>query len=406
MWSNNHRVLVVCVALVLVAGAAWGGPSLVEGFSLSQEIGSCERSFTSDAEKINCWLQIVFDRLRSEGLVSAYRAFSYLYETRPIFGASGCHQHAHKVGDTAYYELFVAGGLTLEEMNFPQETTSCGYGFFHGFVEHLIQDHPDGAYVTKTCEYLRERYSESMRDIGIICYHASGHGFTISKADTLTKSEWGNMYALVEEPLLSCESLPDISSREIEDCREGVFNVISDWMVLEDLGLSFDYEEPFKLCNTLLERWKHACYYELGMKLEPVIGDEPTEAEKFVRNIGDTDLRETVFGVMIAGMMQRQAPLNGYEEVLGGCLNVVDATLMHICVRSLVNGMMEHGSPGKEYEKILPLCAFPSLKEREVESVCYEALARRLSRFYVPEKKEFICARFPEAYADFCRETP
>src|SRR3989344_6368344 len=194
---SSNKIIIGSLILCLVFGAAWafGAFALVP---VANAARTCDTFFASDGEKVDCWLQLVFERLRSEGIAEAYDTFEYIYDSYPLFGATGCHQHAHKVGDTAYYELFVARGLDVTDMFFPQETTSCGYGFFHGFIEHLIQDHPDPAYVTKTCEYLREKYTHSMRDIGTICYHASGHGFTIAKADTLEKYEWGSVRELVD----------------------------------------------------------------------------------------------------------------------------------------------------------------------------------------------------------------
>ncbi len=392
------------VALTVVSAFFWG-PTLAERVSVGKASAACEANEKSDAEKVDCWLQIVFQHLRKDGILSAYRAFGYLYETYPVFGATGCHSHAHKVGETAYFELSVARGIGIEQMDFPQETTSCGYGFFHGFIEHYIQDRPQSALVTETCEYLRGRLSGTMRDIGTICYHASGHGFTQAKAGALKKSELGNLYATVDGPLNSCETLSKASDKEIEDCREGVFNVISDWMSTKDFGFFFDYERPFFGCDLLPQRWHYACYYEFGQKLQPITGDKPLEAAKLASSIPNKKLREMTFGVMVAGMMQRQAPLDGHRAVLTECEKITDEGFFRICVRSLVNGMMEHGNPGKEYEKILPLCEGRELVARGGTKICYETLARRLSRFYPPAKKAQICAEFPKNEKDFCEKT-
>ena len=408
MWFNKNKKyigVVIFLILFIFSLISWG-PSIAEGISIRNASTACDISKTNESEKLDCWLQIVFEHLRDGGIAEAFRVFDHLYETYPIFGASGCHQHAHKVGDTAYYELFIARGVLLEDMNFPQSATSCGYGFFHGFIEHLIQDHPETEYVKKTCEYLRGRHSNTMGDIATICYHASGHGFIQGEADTLQKKDWGNYYKIVSSPLLRCEGLPDVTEREMEDCREGVFNVVVDWMISKDFGLSYDYNRPFVRCDELKYSWQYPCYYEFGMKLEPVIGDEPLNAEVFVRSIPDKILREMSFGVMIAGMMQRQAPLNTYQDVIDGCVKVSDSKLFKVCIRSSVNGMMEHGSPGKEYIKILPICKEASLMKREGTKICYETLARRLSRFYPPEKKDEICGEFPDAYRSFCNTTP
>lgn len=392
------------VVMGIVASAAictfWFAPSVAQGFGAAREAAQCDEK-PNDTERVECWMQMVAQELRSEGMVPAYKIFSYLYEKYPTFGATGCHQHAHKIGDVAYYEVYVAQGKTLKDMEFPQETTSCGYGFFHGFIEHLIQDHPDQAYVVETCEYLRGRLSGTMRDIGTICYHASGHGFMQSQADSLAPEQLGNALLLVRKPLESCDTLP-ANAKEIQDCREGVFNVLADWQIVQNFGLSFDFQKPFQLCEKIESKWRKACYYELGMKLEPIIGDSPIKAAQYVMQINDKDIRIMTFGVMVAGMMQRRAPLDEFDLIIQECIRVSDRDLFEHCVVSSANGMMEHGSPGYEYKKVLSLCASAGLEDRNGTQLCYNALARRLSRFYTPAKKMLICGEFPHEYRAAC----
>lgn len=399
MWHSKRIILIITLSLLAIAVFPWMFGAVRQAL-VERNATACDISNGTESEKLDCWLQLIFSEMKRGGVASAFAAFGHIYDTYPMFGASGCHQHAHKVGDTAYYEFFVAKGLTLEEMDFPQETTTCGYGFFHGFVEHLIQDNPDPAFVAETCEYLRSRLSHDMRDIGTICYHASGHGFTVAKADVLKKSEWGNMRAMIEMPLARCEGLPT-NEKEVEDCREGVFNVISDWMTMNNLGLEFNFEDPFSSCNQLPARWHYACYYEFGMKLEPVTGDSPIRAAEYVQSIRDFTLREMTFGVMVAGMMQRDAPLGSYLETFKECTSMPDE-LFKMCITSSANGMMEHGSPGKEYMDVMRACAEPILSPREGTRLCFETLALRLSRFYTQEEKARICEEFPQLYKDSC----
>lgn len=395
-----RNILAGSFALIVLWAAAWSYYG--ERGVLMRESRACDTA-SSDLEKVDCWLALIIARVRTDGIERGYTAFRYVYNTYPVFGATGCHQHAHRVGDAAYYELFVARGLAVPEMEFPQETVSCGYGFYHGFIEHLIQDRPDPAFVAETCEYLRGRYSGTMRDIGTICYHASGHGFTMAKADTLRKSEWGSVDMLIQEPLAHCERL-DLSEEEIEDCREGVFNVISDWAVLNNFGLVYDFDDPFGVCRRQPERWRYPCYYEIGMKLEPVLGDDPVAAATYVQDIEEPVLRQVTYGVIVAGMMQRAAPEGRAGEILEGCLAVDDATLRKQCVHSMTNGIMEHGSPGSEYKTAAPLCERLMERGDGLGVFCFETLGRRLKRFYPPEKVDGICVTFPEEARPVCGE--
>lgn len=407
MLSNKIRVYAggTILVLVLLIGAVLG-PRIVEGISNRTAAEQCAQSYKGDNAEVDCWAQIALSYMRNGDILAAYRAFDYLYGAYPGFAAWGCHVNAHRLGDTAYYQFFVTRGLELDQMDFPQQTTSCGYGFYHGFLEHLIQDHPQADYVIKTCEYLRGRLQNDMRDIARVCYHASGHGFIQEVADTLKKSDWGNIAKMVSGPLSKCEALPNRTELEIEECREGVFNVLSNWMVEKDFGLTFDYEDPFRSCDALSARWQRACYTEFGQKLQPIVGDNILAAEKYAGSIRDMELRHITFGVVVAGMMQRLAPLDQYQTVFTDCTLVKDEDLFHFCLVSATNGMMEHGDPGNEYRKILPMCSLPELTARNGTATCLHTLARRLSRFYTPEKKIEICTLFPEAYKTSCKDAP
>ena len=179
--------------------------------------------------------------------------------------------------------------------------------------------------------------------------------------------------------------------------------MLADWQVIQAFGLTFDFQNPFDLCEKVDSKWRKACYYELGMKLEPVIGDSPQKAAEYVMDIQDRDIRTMTFGVMVAGMMQRRAPLDEFDVIIQECMQISDLDLFEHCVVSSANGMMEHGSPGQEYKKVVSLCATEGLENRSGTRLCYTALARRLSRFYTQDKKMSICEEFPQEYRETCK---
>lgn len=254
--SARRTYIFVFALLLCVIAVFWIRSEFSARATMMRAATACDVKGADGPEKIDCWLELATAFVRKGDISGAFSVFSYLYNTYPYFGASGCHLHAHRLGDAAYYEYYVVQDKSLADMELPQETTSCGYGFFHGFIEHLIQDRPDPAFVTKTCEYLRGRLSPTMRDIATICYHASGHGFIQSIGDSLAKRNWGNISDMVTLPLTNCEKLRSAGDGGIEDCREGIFNVLSDWMSVENFGLKFDFVHPFKVCDALTPRWQ------------------------------------------------------------------------------------------------------------------------------------------------------
>lgn len=399
---KNRNVLLAVAACTLLAGAASVvyAPRVFAAYEEQRAVSKCG-DLAQENLQVDCWMKIVLDTLKSKGIPDTYKVFARIYDAYPQFGATGCHVHAHRIGDTAYYTFMVDQGKTLDEIDFPVETTTCGYGFWHGFIEHLVQDHPKPEFVTETCEYLRGRLTATMRDIGTICYHASGHGFAVAQADHMKPGQYGNMIALATPALEACEKLSTASETEKEDCREGIFNVTSDWASTQNFGLAINYEHPFWECDRLSKRWRYACYYEYGMKLRPITGEDPLRAEKLAFGIRDADLREMAFGVMVAGMMQELAPEGRYKEAAVGCSQVGDE-LFHMCIQSALSGLMEHGSPQNEYVEALKFCKDPALVERNGGTQCFEALQFRLRRFYSKEKKDEICKEFPSDLVRAC----
>lgn len=406
---QNYKITVAGIALVLLgAGLFVGidGPAVVaeriSRFAYEQSAAVCQTSHTNASERVQCWLNIVQAELQDQGIDRAYRIFTHIYDTYPDFGSTGCHKHAHTLGDTAYYEIYVARGETLQEHVFPPETKACGHGFFHGFIEHLVQDNPDKAFVVETCTYLKDRYGAEMPDLENICYHASGHGYMQAVGDSVPEESWGNITKLVKSPLAACSSFTDATARQREECREGVFNVISDWMIVKNFGLSFDENNALAPCNRLPRIDQRACYFEFGMKLATVIKDEPERAAAYVENIPKKEYRLLTFGVMIAGMMERKAPLDTYNEVFSACAKLTD-TYFEPCIVSSVHGMFAHGSPGTEHEKALAACRNPALEARDGQVICYRDVSRRIVRTMPYDLRMRVCEEFPEPHVASCK---
>lgn len=412
MYLKNRKLLGVGIAVVLasILGVflciVFDVPGMVEErvrqFVYERSAAECTESKQDTDGRIQCWLNIVQAELKDVGIEGAYRIFVHLYDTYPEFGSSGCHGHAHTIGDTAYYEIYVARGQSLLEYSFPPATKSCGYGFFHGFLEHLMQDHPETEFAVQTCSYLRDRYGAEMSQLENICYHASGHGYMQGEADHISKDAWGDMTRLVRRPLILCSKFSDATPRQREECREGVFNVVSDWMISGNFGLSFDTKNAVQLCDALPQLDQRACYYEFAMKLSPLIQDDPVKAAAYSETLRRKDLRILAFSVMVAGMMQRAGPLDTYSDVFSGCSTLSD-TYFETCIRSSVGGMLAHGSPGTEHHKVLIACENADLVDRDGRAHCYSELSRQLLRSYSGEERTRICDRYPEEFISLCK---
>lgn len=368
---------------------------------VEMHISSCAQM--QDNLQVECVFEMIEEYVRKGDMEGTMYVFSRAYERLYFFASTGCHRYAHRVGDVVYYEGYLVT-KDIAKMEFPQETTACGYGFFHGFLEHLVQDRPSPPFVTEVCEHLHERLGSTMGDVRLICYHGSGHGFTLAQAENVSRQEWGDMRRFVDAPIEQCESLERATESEVEECRQGVFNVIVDWMEQKQYGFAYNTERPFEPCDELPAGYIHACYYEMAQKLDSVSGRDPVLLAQIARTARTEELAHVAFGVGIAGVIQQTiANDQGYERTLDGCTALND-TFLQMCMESVVNGLFEHGSPQKEYEKALEFCAETRVKEHRAEATCYKAIANRLSRFYDEATMASICREFPRDLQAVCSE--
>ena len=373
-----------------------------QAFNYAHALGDCE-SVLEEIEQIDCIQEKIEEEMQRNGVGAAMNLFTHAYNTFPSFVAIGCHTQAHRVGDYLYYSYF-RGNKDIDDLDFPQSTTACGYGMFHGFLEHLIQDNPDPQFVTNVCTNLVDRLGHRMNDIQVICYHGSGHGFTLAHAEKMPKSEWGNAEAFTLEPSSKCDELSKARPSDIEECKEGVYNVLVNWMKLQEYGFTYNKEDPFAICNrpAIAATAKEACYYEMAQKLDGLTDRDARKLADIVNRIDDRYLRLLSFRVGIAGIIQNVIlDENGYQDVLSSCMEL-SIDFHEPCVRSVVNGLYEHGSPGKEYEKALLACEEEPVIENNLRSQCYKAVSDRLPRFYAKNKISSICTEFPKEFRENC----
>lgn len=367
------------------------------------DIKLAECGLTHSSEQIECVFKVIESEMQRAGISAAMRIFSRAYNSYYSFASTGCHKYAHRMGDIAYFREYL-GKKDLGEMDFPQETTACGYGFYHGFLEHVTQDNPSPEFVTETCAYLTNRLGITMGSIRGICYHGSGHGFMLAHVEKLSPSAWGDAWAFVGEPLSQCDMLPNAKGEDKSQCRQGVFNMLVEWMSIKQYSFSYDTENPFSTCQTMPERYWHDCYYETSQKLDNLSGRDPVRIAEIVRSAPTEDIRLLSFAIGVSGIIQQTiADGKGYEQTLERCV-VLEDSLLTTCIRSILHGLFEHGAPQEEYKKAFEFCKDPRLETHGQTKSCYWHMADSFVRFYQPEKGLQLCAAFPQIYADLCTQ--
>lgn len=398
----TNKTFLVVSALILVIGWFY----YTDNISVSQnqidyvtELKSCD-VFELQDQKLDCWYGVIKKVHNQEGTGRAFVVFDYLYENEPMFVETGCHLHSHRVGDFTYYDNYVKT-RDLDSIEFPDGSQVCGYGFYHGFFEHLIQDEPNAEYVDNLCNYFDERLSDIMPAIRITCYHGSGHGFALAEVDEGDLSNWGNYNGIIAEPLRLCEEL-QADEGEKEECRQGVFNVLVLWMEIGEYGLTYDWDYPFTLCETQEEINKQACYYEMGQKMDTVSNFDIEKAMEVLNRVPDKQFIPMLLENSIGGFLQTTLVNNAEFDYMEKCVTF-EGELERECIKGIVSGLFEHGDPGDEYKKVIAVCTQDYLEESH-KNICFTELETRFAKFYSNAEREVVCDDQPnrEDLGVFC----
>lgn len=396
---KHYRVLALGFLLLVVGGAIIFFQ--FRGTPYQKHADACAAAFAQPEEQIGCWYRVIEDAITHDSIDTGMNVFSYVYETYTPFIETGCHRHAHKVGDIVYYGQYLANP-DIDAIDFPQSTTACGYGFYHGFLEHLIQDNPRSEFVTEVCTKLGNKYGAAMGDIQLTCYHGAGHGFMLAEIEKQDRKYWGNIPVFSKRPIELCNGLPDAREGDREECRQGIFNVIMEWGEVQNYGFSYDKNDPLAICRGLPESWLHACYYEAAQKFDGAARKNLEDAW----NIAQKESSEhalMILNVAVAGVVQQTIAAGEHEAFGKGCMTLPQEPKKG-CIESIVNGLYEHGAPMEEYKKALAFCELEYIQRDESASAaCSHAFVQRLERFYTPERiVGEVCPRLEGVVREKC----
>ena len=389
MWWKNKLTLVGFVAGLIAVGVFSGVFSSPQSdIGLSVYAQECNDSTDSHASRIDCWMLLIENEFSNTGTAGAFDVFTYIYQNYESFANSGCHKHAHRVGDLAfYYDYLTHEDLTKVE--FPKGATACGYGFYHGFVEHLVQNTPSPQYVDEICPLLKETISNEAPGISQTCFHGAGHGFLLAQSDQLTDPKDWTIDNFITEPLLKCDGLLLASDFERKECYQGVFTVLTEWMADEEYGLTYNKIEPYAHCDRVANsEYQEGCYAEVSQKFDSVSEFSMTKMRKLLESGATQDFYNKTLWIALSGFMQNDPDTDGID-FFKECSEVF-FDRSDTCIDVVVGGVIEHGPSGNQYQYVNAFCELDLLTEKEQE-YCNRSFAQKLPRYETEEDIKLLC---------------
>lgn len=349
--------------------------------------------YCNSNDKVNeekCFDLQIRQAVDTEGLESAYKLFSKLYEEGKA--PAGCHWTAHLIGEAAY-EKYKKG----KDIPIDKATSYCGYAYYHGFLEKLLRDNPDPSYAKKFCEDVSQKFSQDPQAADN-CYHGIGHGFTEEPPD---KKVWGDADAMLKPGLKVCEYLFGNTEIKWEICATGVYTVVTKFIRESKYGFNFfDEKDPFAFCRTQPKRYHRACFGEFAAKLDSITNWDIGKVKIFADEIDDLPLAQIVVRTAVGAMMQRDIVKNEHNNYVLGCRKY-DENLKKSCLEGIIWGFLLHGEPEKEYVSILKFCKSTLLNKSE-QDFCFQQALKHFQRIYTKEKIKKICQGIAKRYKDDC----
>ncbi len=335
--------------------------------------------------KQQCWDDVLEQTVTTKGLDEAFRVFGQLYDAEPDV-PKACHGWAHILGKAAFDLYSEQKDLILKK-----ETEYCGYGFFHGFIERLLQTTGDIAQVKQFCEYAAAQLKESAAGAYANCLHGIGHG-SVSVDD---EALWGNFQAMIDPGLHTCDA-GFSGATDLRNCRDGAFNAMQQYEYRGEYGLTFNRTDPFNHCRVQKEDYKPSCYFEYAGLLAELTNRDFAEAANLIQpEKVSTQVRTVYISKLAADFMQDDLVKSSQEKNVRDC-RAVAADMRDSCFQGVVIGFVAHGEPEKEHVKGLDFCRQPYLHPQE-RDVCYQTiLGQTVSR------ASDVCATVPEKYRIYC----
>ncbi len=340
----------------------------------------------SYSQKQLCWYNQIKSSVKSGGVSKALSLFKDLYNKESSF-SQGCHDAMHLIGDEAYREH-----LKGNKFDFTVETTYCGYGFYHGFIEAMLYTKGDYEEVTKFCEDTKTNLKTDIESPNAIysCYHGIGH----STFDAHDPSSWGSEEKMVTPAIKTCERITSgFSEEKTKQCITGVFNALG---IAYSSGLykfKLNMKDPVWYCRPLKENYKKACFIEVSMAyVNSQLGGYDfkfSEGANFIAGLKDPVGEEAAMFALSSEFSRLHLSDFTNSRLLGNC-ETVKSGLFDSCLQGVELALLNWGKPGEEYKRALLLCSDQKLNSKNKEK-CLTYIFNNLPSLYSKNKRTEIC---------------
>lgn len=340
-----------------------------------------------------CFDEKIRRTVQEKGVEAAYKVFTDLISQGKELPRN-CHWTAHRIGEVAFI-MYEQG----RKLNMANETSYCGFGFYHGFLEGFLRKYPDTSNIMKFCEEVTEKLGK----MGYYnCIHGIGHGLT---EDPPRKEAIGNPDEMLRPGIEICEKLFGDNFSNLNLCLTGVYTVIVKFADHNEYGLTFNEADPFAFCKTQPYRYQKACYGEYAPKMDFRLNWDFAKFSQLVSTINDDKTKRLVTWVISSVFtskdLQQDINKDVSDKYVEGCRQNFDEKLRKVCWGGILLGLYSNAEPEKQYLKAYAFCQSNKFNDEE-KDLCFGEAVREARQFYFPEKAAEACKAIPSPYLKYC----
>lgn len=340
-----------------------------------------------------CFDEKIRVAVKEKGIEAAYKVFTdEISQGKPL--PRNCHWTAHRIGETAFI-MYEQG----RKLNIANETSYCGFGFYHGFLEGFLRKYPDTSNIMKFCGEVTEKLGK----MGYYnCVHGIGHGQT---EDPPPPETFGKPDEMLKPGIAVCEKLFGKEFSNLNLCLTGVYTVLVKFAYYNEYGLTWNKADPFAFCRTQPYRYQKACYGEYAPKMDAELNWDFAKFGQLVNTISDDKTRRLVTWVISSVFtskdLQDDIKKDVSDKYVEGCRQNFDDKLRKVCWGGILLGLYTNAEPEKQYLKAFSFCNSSKFSAEE-KDLCFAEVVREAKQFYFPAKFNEVCREIPKLYQKYC----
>lgn len=340
-------------------------------------------------KKYECWRNSLLSTLNNRGLSASYDLLADFYNTDPEF-VSECHGFTHEIGEQAY-SIY----KSKKKIDLTPKTSYCGYGFYHGFMEALLQTDGNIKDAEGFCDYADKQLLEFNKKTNIACYHGIGHG-AVDGSGSVT---WESPQEFIGEALKICKVIANSSDR-IYQCGTGVFNSLA--IVLNSSMFDLNFSgNPYDICLVQENDFKRACFEQMNTRITTLSNGDLSKGISYILKIPEKEYSIVAMEQLApATIAQKVGKNSDFNSEISTCKSSVEY-LRKPCIEGLAGGILEFGKPDSEYIEAMDLCE--STGTVEYKDICYRYVLSSLKILYSQDKVSEVCKTVTKEYTKYCQ---